>query len=103
VDLSRIDQPENVTPAIVNGARWSGALQRARQLRPVRAIVPHVPMSVRRMARRFASRGIERLGVDTSEVVSFLRPIQRVQTAELARRLGREFPEWTTLYGDCPR
>ena len=99
-DESQFDQPENVTPGVVSGAIGFGVLQRLRQSRPFRAITPHVPLPIRRLARRLTTRDICRQSVDTSEVLRFLRPIQRTQTEELARLLGREFPEWTTLYGD---
>jgi hypothetical protein len=43
---------------------------------------------------------VHRRSVDTSDVMRYLRPIQRRQTEELAQLLGRGFPEWTALNGD---
>jgi hypothetical protein len=33
------------------------------------------------------------------DVARYLRPIQLPQVEDLSRLLGREFPEWKTLYG----
>ena len=43
---------------------------------------------------RILGRQKSRSDVDTSEVVKYLRPLQRRQTLDL---IAREFPEWTTL------
>jgi hypothetical protein len=48
---------------------------------------------------RMVTRKIDRSCVDTSEVAQYLRPLQQMRTKELTNLLGREFPEWTTLYG----
>ncbi len=100
VEMSVFAQPENVTPEVVSMASWGGVLQRLRQSLPLRAMTPHVPSSLRQMARRLATRDVYRQFVDTSDVIGFLQPIQRRQTDELTRLLGREFPEWLTLNGD---
>lgn len=44
-------------------------------------------------------RPVKRREVESSAVNEFLRPIQLEQTRELSALLGREFPEWKTLYG----
>jgi hypothetical protein len=79
-------------------AAWSGALQRLRRSRPLRALIPWLPRTIREKAVRLATREVRRRAVDTSEVTAFLRPIQELQTEALARLTGREFPEWVTLY-----
>jgi Sulfotransferase family len=95
-----VDQPENVTPEVVASARTFGLLQKLRQRRPFRALTPRVPAPVRRLAQRLTTRDMRRDRIDTSEVKRFLRPIQKTQTEQLSRLLGRNFPEWTTLYRD---
>jgi hypothetical protein len=97
-DVSRFDQAENATPEVLRMAAWSGALQRLRRSRPLRALIPWLPRTIREKAVRLATREVRRRAVDTSEVTAFLRPIQELQTEALARLTGREFPEWVTLY-----
>jgi hypothetical protein len=58
-----------------------------------------IPPLVRQQAIRALSRPVSRDSSNLRETVEYLRPIQREQTLELSQMLGREFPEWTTLYG----
>jgi hypothetical protein len=99
-DLSQFGSAENVTPAVVPMATGFGVLRRLRQSRPLRVLTPHLPQPVRRLGLRLTTRQVRRRAVAVSEVVAFLRPIQRRQTEQLERLLGRRFPEWTTLYGE---
>jgi hypothetical protein len=89
---------EHVTPQIVKMATGYGMLRWLRQSRALRPVIPYVPHVIRRFGVQFAERAIDRQSIDTSEVASFLRPIQIKQTEELSRLLGRGFPEWVTLY-----
>jgi hypothetical protein len=97
VDTSHFEQPENVTPEVVGMATGFGLMQLLRQSRPLRKIVPQLPLSVRRAAFSLTTRDVHRRSVDTLDVIKYLHPIQRRQTEELTQLLGREFPEWTTL------
>jgi hypothetical protein len=90
-------EPENVTPESIDMAIWFALLQRLRQLPLLRGAVSHVPVSVRRVGVRLATRNVIRRDVDVSEVIKYLRPLQRRQTQELSELTGRTFPEWTTL------
>lgn len=58
-----------------------------------------IPPAIRRQAIRVLSRPVPRDATHLRATIEYLRPIQRAQTAELAQLLSREFPEWTTLYG----
>jgi hypothetical protein len=89
---------ENVTPGTVEMARGWALLHRLRGARFWRPISPHVPAGLRRLGAGWAGRQVRRTAVSTGEVVEYLRPMQRCQTEELAELLGREFPQWTTLY-----
>lgn len=100
---TRFDQPENVTPEVIRRAAMFGILQKLRQRYPFRALTPHIPLPFRRLAQRLTTRDIRRKCVDMEEVLKFLRPIQKSQTKQLAQLLGREFPEWTRLYGNYTR
>jgi hypothetical protein len=93
-------EAQNATPDVVAMPSFLGALVRLRNARPVRAVVPHLPRMLRGAAKRMVTVEVERRHVDTSDVITYLRPIQQRQTQTLAAILGREFPEWKTLYGD---
>ena len=89
---------ENTTPDIVGQRIGSGLLYGLRnKSRFLRAVIDYAPALVRRLAIRMVTRRVNRINVDISETVQYLRPLQRKQTEELTRLLGREFPEWTTL------
>lgn len=91
--------PENVTPDIIEQRRLKLLYGLRDHNRLFRAAIEQAPDAVRRFALRMVTRRINRLDVDTSEVVQYLRPLQQAQTKELTTLLGREFSEWTTLYG----
>jgi hypothetical protein len=88
--------PENVTAEAIEQRRVFWGLRDKHRF--LQAAVDSAPKSVRRFARRLVSRKVTRSSVDTSDIADYLRPLQRRQTAELTKLLGREFPEWTTLY-----
>jgi hypothetical protein len=93
-------EPSNKTPELVSQPILSGVLHRLRHENPfVRFAIDRVPNSVRKIGGRMVRRQKNRRDVDTSEVVQYLRPLQRKQTQELTQLTGREFPEWTTLNG----
>jgi Sulfotransferase family len=102
-DVSGFDQAENVTPEVLRMATWHGALHYLRQTLPFRIVIPHLPRVIREAAVQLATRQVHRRTVDMSDAIDYLRPIQRLQTEALVCLLGREFPEWTTLYGTDAR
>jgi hypothetical protein len=95
-----LQERANTAPAVVSQVRGSGMLHRFRHSRLWNAVGSNVPASIRRLARNFSERDLARDEVDRTDVEQYLRHIQIPQTRELAQLLGREFPEWTTLYGD---
>jgi hypothetical protein len=62
-----------------------------------RAVANHIPESIRKIVDRALKKPINRLQLDLSAAVDYLRPVQVEQTDELAELIGRKFPEWTTL------
>ena len=98
VEPNGAEEAENVTPKVVNMASLFGIPQRLRQSPILRSVIPRLPHSVRQIGLRLSTKPIERQAIETAKVVEFLRPVQREQTNELARLVGREFPEWRTLY-----
>lgn len=99
VDTSNFVEPENVTPEIVRISHGRVVPRWLRQSPHLRGVLRRTPQSVQTALRSITDRDVTRQAVDTSGAIDFLRPIQRRQTEELARLLGREFPEWTTLKG----
>ncbi len=94
----------HVTPTVVRQVKGWQALLRFREShirRTIgwRTIGRMIPDPLRLAGREISEKTVDRSSVSVDEVVDFLRPIQQVQTRELSRILGREFPEWTTLYG----
>jgi hypothetical protein len=100
-DASCFSAAENVTTDVVRVAAWNGMLQQVRHSRPFRYLTPHLPRGLRQSAVRLTTRQVDRSTLDVTKVIEFLRPIQLRQTEALTRLVGREFPEWTTLYANA--
>jgi len=93
--------PENVTPETIEQRIGGGLFDDLRtKNRLLREVIDRSPAFLRRAGARMMTKRIVRAAVDTSEIVQYLRPLQQKQTEELAQLLGRQFPEWTTLYPD---
>ncbi len=91
--------PQNVTPELIEQRRGGGLLTGLRyKNRLLKMTMDSVPKSIMRFAVRLGSRKVARLRIEATDIAHYLRPLQRKQTAELTKLLGREFPEWTTLY-----
>lgn len=94
-------EARNVTPTAVTaqrtGSQWLDRFRHSALWDRVGSIVPR---PVRRIGVAMVERRISRRDVDMTAVVRHLRPIQREQTAELERLLGRRFDEWTTVHAE---
>jgi Sulfotransferase family len=103
VDPSRypkgINIKENVTPREVVHIR-NLRMDSFRYSRLWNTIGPAIPRFVRRFGRKLLEKRIDRTAVATEPVEKFLRPRQLKETQELSQMIGREFPEWRTLYGN---
>lgn len=95
-DLSR----RNETGHEVAVAHRMPVLRKLRSWRHWDRIRPLIPDGLVGVGRNLAERKTDRRTVDVTEVVAYLRPIQREQAETLSAQLGRSFPEWTTLFGD---
>ena len=89
----------HVTPTIFGQVRRFPGLRWVAESHFWRTIGRKVPSPLLSAGRWLSERKVDRTSVPVNQVVDYLRPIQRVQTQELSRMLGRDFPEWTTLYG----
>ncbi len=91
--------PQNVTPELIEQRRGGGLLTGLRyKNRFLQMAMDGVPEPVMGLALRLVSRKVRRQRVEASEIARYLRPLQQKQTAELTKLLGREFPEWITLW-----
>ena len=88
----------NPTPPIVERARGFGVLDRIRKSPLYARIAPRLPAGMRRLGVKLAVHKIRTAEVPTDAIKAYLRPIQQPQTEELSKLLGREFPQWTTLF-----
>ena len=88
----------NVTPTTVHQPRGLGLLHRLRYSTIWNAVGHHVPASLRGALRQISEKKIDPRHIQVDEVVTYLRPMQQEQTIELKSLLGRDFPEWRTLY-----
>jgi len=104
--LTDFEQPSGVeahnpTPAKVRrrrvGMAWLNAFRHSKVWG---CMGPMIPARIRRLGVAMTESPIARRGVDMSQVTEYLRPLQRRQTDVLVDLLDREFPEWTSLYGD---
>lgn len=103
IDVSVLEQPENVTPEIIRMATGPKLMHSLRDTRPIRAVMPRLPFLMRAASRHLSTRAVDRRLVDTSDIIKYLQPIQQKQTEELTQLLGRDFPEWGTLRADPRR
>jgi hypothetical protein len=78
-----------------------GTFFRLRYTWPLSAIADRLPKSIRHQGKKMGVREIDRADSHDKrpKVIEYLRPIQQQQTLELQALLGREFPEWKTLWG----
>ena len=89
-----ITEPVNVTPEVIEQARMFGLLKRFSQSTAWSVAAPYVSKKFRTRMATAAVRRVRPAQTSTDALVEYLRPLQRAQTRELSRLLGRTFPEW---------
>jgi hypothetical protein len=91
----------NATPESVRqkrpGRTW---LDRFRHTGLWNKLGDYFPSSVRKFGVSLVEKPVNPKSLDSREIKAYLRKLQRPQVKELSQLLGREFPEWKTLYGD---
>ena len=98
-------RPENIGNKYNVGAkhfakpRRSGLLNRFRFSPTWDRLSRFVPKPVRSLGSKMAVREYDRSSQPLEPVIEYLRPSQLEHTEQLVDLLGREFPEWTTVYG----
>ena len=97
---SVIDQPVHVTPEEVEMARGLRFLQKIRRSHFWDIVGPKVPKGLRSIGAQVAQKKVHRSSVSLTAVKNYLKPIQKTQSKVLQDILKRDFPDWTTLYGE---
>lgn len=95
------DQRINEAPSLVTQVRGFGLLHKFRHSNMWNEIGSKVPTGIRSFVRSFSERSVARKEIEMTPVKRYLRPMQCEQTQELAEILGRDFPEWTSLYTEA--
>ena len=93
----------NETPAVLEQRRGLGLLHRLRDSPTYSRVSLLVPRALRGLGHRLAERSMRPSDVPVSDVARYLRSRQQEQTEELSELLGRDFPEWKTLYAEAVR
>jgi Sulfotransferase family len=92
----------NPKPSQLRKARGSGTLNRLRYNRFWGRLSPRVPRWMRSIGNRLAETPVDPNEEAAAAAIEYLRPPQLEQAQRLSALLGRQFPEWTTLYGSRP-
>ena len=99
-DADGFGKRHNISPDKVTQLVGAPLLSRLRGGPVWNAVKRVVPLKARQRMLRKLSRPVARDNRRTEAAIEYLRPIQREQTAELSALLGRDFPDWKTLYGE---
>lgn len=94
-----LDERWNSAPAEAKRVRGFGILNTLRHSSLWAGVSPWVPAGLRALGNSLAERPVKKTSESAEKVVAYLRPRQLDQTKMLSALLGREFPEWTTLWG----
>ncbi len=93
-----LDQRWNSAPKEAMRVRGLGILNTFRHSSLWAGVSPWVPAPIRALGNTLAERPVNTRRESAEEVVAHLRPRLQERTAALSALLGREFPEWTTLW-----
>lgn len=90
----------NATPKEVTQRREGGGLlNQFRHSGLWNSIGNFVPPAVRKIGVAMVEKKVDRTKVDMTPLINHLRKHQLSQVEELVKMVGRDFPEWKTLYG----
>ncbi|MBE9039488.1 sulfotransferase [Oscillatoriales cyanobacterium LEGE 11467] len=94
----KLNRRDNVSPKVIQKTIGSSLFSHLRGTPLWKTIKQLVPESMREKIRDVLVRPTERDLTMLEPTRDYLRPIQQQQTEELSQLLGRQFPEWKTLY-----
>ena len=83
----------------VNRVVGSGFFSHMKGTKLWEALKQLLPRKFKKSLKRLLSRPVAKNEADREDTIALLRPIMQQQVEELSKLLGRDFPEWTTLYG----
>lgn len=89
----------NATSESIARVKGFGLLQRLRTTKAWDCISPMIPKVIRSVGTSLAVGEDEKNQSEEEKAIEFLRSVLLEKTDGLTRLLGREFPEWRTLYG----
>lgn len=90
----------NSTSEKIVSIKGFGLLQKLRCSGAWDMISPLVPRSLRKVGTSLAVGDTEKDQAKEEQAINYLRPILQERTKKLTELLGKEFPEWVTLYSD---
>lgn len=99
-----LDQRKNVThqEVLLNKKTLINNIVRSRHVRG--ALKPLLPPQMLTLAKRLTGQYIDRNSTEATllvtKTIEFLKPRQTEQVAVLNKMLGRQFPEWKTLFSN---
>lgn len=94
-----LDERWNVMSTELRQVRGFGLLNRLRHSQFWSRIAPLMPRPLKDIGNRLAVKQIRKSDEENEAVISYLRPRLQEKTEALRKLLGRDFPEWKTLYG----
>lgn len=96
-----VGQRWNTAPREAKRARGLGILNKLRHSALWAEMSPWVPPGLRAFGSALAQRRVSIANERTDDVVAYLRPYMQERTLALSAMLGREFPQWTTLWASA--
>jgi hypothetical protein len=95
----KVDQKFNVTaPVLRQTKRGRVFLDTLYKGWRWQRIEPSLPGFIPRLLKRFTYRTVNRCECDVRAAITYLRPILQEHARELTELVGREFPQWETLF-----
>ncbi len=94
-----LEERYNVSPKAVPTVRGARVISQLRGTPVWDWLKQSIPPSTKQKLMKILSRPVDRDESYVQATIEYLRPIQQQQTEELSQLLGRDFPEWKTLYG----
>jgi hypothetical protein len=98
-----LDRRWNSAPEKAMRVRGLGLLNMLRHSPLWGQVAPWIPAEVRAFGNKLAERPVSAASEPADEVVDYLRPRLQDRTTALVELLGRDFPEWATLWGTGER